>query len=759
MDIHSHITKHLDADESLLLVTDTDLQRDGSFGKRWLAVTSDRIMTFAANGKLDGPELELALADVKEAKPVHLVGQMAVELELDRRRVELLRCTNSLAERFAKVSKALTDACKPDDGESETDETPERKLPKFEVLDEEEERYCAECGRLLPERGSFCPACLKKHQVLARFWKYLKPHWGKALFVSATVLLGAAAALAPPYLICTLVDDVLMKPIQAGGALSVAETRQLTLSLMGIVGALVGLHLLSTGLAVVRGRMSAWLGSRLMHEVRFDLYQAIQGLTLRRYDKTQVGALMSRLTGDTTMLNDAFIFVGFWALPSVLQLVGICVILLAMNARLGLMVLLPAPLVVALTWAFFKRIRGLYFQWWQTRSKMSAQANDCISGMRVVKAFAQESQEIAKFEGRSFAFNVAWYKADGLWATAMPILTFVTTLGTFLVWFFGGRDVLTGATDLTLGELMAFIAYLGMFYGPLQMLTRLADFLNRAFTAAQRLFEVMDTDQEVYDDKDAVSIDEPEGAFEFQRVHFAYTPDKPVLKGIDMEVKSGEMIGLVGRSGVGKTTMINLICRFYDVEEGAILLDGTDLRKVKLRDLRRHIGIVPQESYLFYGTIYENIVYAKPGATRQEVIRAAVAANAHGFILRQPDGYDTRVGHRGAQLSGGERQRIAIARALLHDPKVLILDEATSSVDTETEELIQEALRRLVTGRTTFAIAHRLSTLRNADRLLVIEDGKVVEFGSHEELIEKKGVYQNLVEMQSKVSAATAIGA
>jgi ATP-binding cassette subfamily B protein len=388
---------------------------------------------------------------------------------------------------------------------------------------------------------------------------------------------------------------------------------------------------------------------------------------------------------------------------------------------------------------------------------MSAQANDCISGMRVVKAFSQELQEVAKFETRSFAFNIAWYKADGLWATAMPIITFVTTLGTFLVWFFGGRNVLTGASGLTIGTLVVFITYLSMFYGPLQMLTRLADFLNRAFTAAQRLFEVMDTDQEVYDDPNAQALPDPAGAFEFRKVQFAYVPDKPVLKGIDVDVKSGEMIGLVGRSGVGKTTMINLICRFYDVEEGAILLDGVDLRKLKLRDLRRHIGIVPQEPYLFHGTIYENIAYAKPGATKAQVIRAAIAANAHGFVMRQPDGYDTRVGERGAQLSGGERQRIAIARALLHDPKILILDEATSSVDTETEELIQEALGRLVKGRTTFAIAHRLSTLRNADRLLVLEEGKVAEFGTHEELMSRKGVYQNLVEMQSKISAATAV--
>jgi len=740
MKLEQDIQKHLESGESLILLTDTDVDRDGHFGQRWLAVTSARIMVFSGNGRASraesmpgSPDAELRLADVDEVRPVHLVGQMALEAEANGRRTELLRCTSSLSERFAKVAKSLTDACK------------EGTAPEFVGLDEEEERRCAECGRLLPERGSFCPACLKKHKVLARFWKYLAPHWPKSLSVGSSILLGTAVSLVPPYLIRILVDDVIVAQRGAG-------------MLLRIVLALIGLNLLTTGLAIIRGRMSVWLGSRIMHEVRFDLYQAIQGLTLRRYDKTQVGALMSRLTGDTVMLNDAFTFVGFMALPSVLQLLGICVVLLCMNWQLGLLVLIPAPVVVALTLWFYRRIRGYYFQWWQRRSKMSALANDCISGMRVVKAFSQENQEVGRFEERSFAFNLAWFNCDGLWATAMPVLTFVTTFGTYLVWYFGGLGVMNKVDGLTIGVLMAFIAYLAMFYGPLQMLTRLSDFLNRAFTAAQRLFEIMDTDQEVYDAPDAQPLDHIEGGFEFRGVHFAYMPDKPVLKGVDVSVQPGEMIGLVGRSGVGKTTMINLICRFYDVDDGAILLDGVDLRKIRLRDLRRHIGIVPQESYLFHGTIYDNIAYAKPDTTKKEIIGAAIAANAHGFIMRQPDGYDTRVGERGAQLSGGERQRIAIARALLHDPKVLILDEATSSVDTETEELIQEALGRLVKGRTTFAIAHRLSTLRNADRLLVIDEGKVVEFGTHDELLAGKGIYQNLVEMQSKLSDATAVG-
>jgi ATP-binding cassette subfamily B protein len=310
---------------------------------------------------------------------------------------------------------------------------------------------------------------------------------------------------------------------------------------------------------------------------------------------------------------------------------------------------------------------------------------------------------------------------------------------------------------LSLGTLVAFISYLGMFYGPLQMLTGFANHMNRAFTAAQRLFEVTDADQEVYEADDAVAMPDPKGALKFENVHFGYLKDKPVLKGLDLDVAAGEMIGLVGRSGAGKTTLTNLICRFYDVDEGAICLDGVDLRNVRLRDVRRHIGIVPQESFLFDGSIADNIGYARPGASREDIIKAAIAANAHGFIMRQPDGYDTRCGERGGRLSGGEKQRIAIARAILHDPTILILDEATSSVDTQTEALIQEALTTLVKGRTTFAIAHRLSTLRNADRLLVIEDGKQAEVGTHDELLAKKGTYHKLVQMQSALSSIKAV--
>ena len=393
------------------------------------------------------------------------------------------------------------------------------------------------------------------------------------------------------------------------------------------------------------------------------------------------------------------------------------------------------------------------------RSNLGSILNSVLSGVRVVKAFGQENREADRFKNKSFQLFQAGVVVEQSWATYFPIIGFITTIGTYIVYLVGGLEVVRNFTNnphngMTLGVLSMFLVYIAMLMAPLQGMTRIADWLSRSAASAERVFEVIDAEPDVKRDPNPVRMDRIEGHVELRGVRFSYDKNQNVLKEISLDVMPGEMIGLVGHSGAGKTTIINLISRFYDVQEGAVLIDGVDVKRIDRDDLRRQIGVVLQEPFLFPGTVAENIAYARPGASLLDVMRAAKAANAHDFIMNFADGYDTLVGERGARLSGGERQRLSIARAILHDPRILILDEATASVDTETEKQIQEAIARLTTGRTTFAIAHRLSTLRNASRLVVMERGKMVELGTHDELLAMpEGVFRRLVNMQQEVNA------
>jgi len=399
----------------------------------------------------------------------------------------------------------------------------------------------------------------------------------------------------------------------------------------------------------------------------------------------------------------------------------------------------------------------LFYKVGQRWGRFHTHLNESVTGIRMVKAFAQEDGEWAKFSTRNRELADAGIRADRRWYVFSGIMTFLTGWGPLINWTFGGYLVLRG--EMTFGTLLAAQYLLWQVYGPLQWFAQVNQWFSRAMAGGERIFEVIDQQPEAYDRADAVPMPAMRGHVEFDNVRFGYDKSNPVLKGIQLDVAAGEMIGLVGKSGAGKSTTVNLLCRFYEVDAGSLRVDGVDLREISLRDLRRHIGIVPQDPFLFNGTIAENIAYGKPGADIEEIMAAARAACAHAFIVAKPDGYDTQVGEKGSKLSGGEKQRVAIARAILHNPRILILDEATSSVDVETEKNIQQAIANLVQGRTTFAIAHRLSTLRNATRLVVLEKGQIVEVGTHAELLAKEGEFYKLVQTQAQTSAAIAVAA
>jgi ATP-binding cassette subfamily B protein len=598
---------------------------------------------------------------------------------------------------------------------------------------------CPSCGSVIEPPQTVCDTCMPSAapppvRSLWRLGRFARPRAPMILLGFTLTLASTAAALVWPYLTILLVDNVLT-PRQNGVPV---EFNVVYWYLAGMFGAAVLAWLLSWAKTYVLASVSEQISADLRNET----YSHLQRLSLEFFGGKRTGDLISRVSSDTDRIC-SFLSINLLDFASdVLMIVMTAIVLLRMDLAMGIVALLPFPIIAWMAQKVRIRLRHGFARTSAAWAEMVNVLADTIPGIRVVKAFAQEGREIERFHARNQHVLAANNRVNVLWSFFGPAVTLLTDLGMLVIWGYGAWRVFESSA-LTVGYLWGFTIYMSRLYLRLDSMSRFLASTQRAAAATHRIFEILDRRANVAEPVKPVHPGRLKGRIEMRNVSFKYG-SRTVIRDVNLTIEPGQMIGLVGPSGAGKSTLVNLICRFYDVAAGAILVDGTDVRSFPVEEYRRNIGIVLQEPFLFYGTIAENIAYGRPEASPAEIIAAARAARAHEFILNLPDGYDSLVGERGQSLSGGERQRISIARALLTDPRILILDEATSSVDTETEREIQEALQNLIEGRTTIAIAHRLSTLRRADRLVVLEQGAVTAVGGHDELLETSQTYSRL---------------
>jgi ATP-binding cassette subfamily B protein len=605
--------------------------------------------------------------------------------------------------------------------------------------------FCPKCKAPLEPGQDECPICTRETTkppstwTLFRLWRFARPYKWQLLGGFLLTLMSTAATLVAPYLTMPLMDNVLI-PFQNG--------KPIDWDLVSMyLGGLAGAALVAWLLGWARTYILALVSERIGRDLRTTTYEHLLGLSLEYFGGKRTGDLMARIGTETDRIN---VFLSLHLLDfatDILMIIMTASILFSINHWLAIVTLLPLPFIAWMIHYVRDKLRTGFEKVDRVWAEVTNVLADTIPGIRVVKAFAQEKREAERFResnGRNLAMND---KLNKTWSLFSPTVTLLTEIGLLVVWAFGIWQISKG--DITVGVLTAFLAYISRFYTRLDSMSRIVSVTQKAAAGAKRIFDILDHVSSVPEPTNPVHLGKVEGRLELRKASFRYGT-RAVTRDVDLVIEPGEMIGLVGHSGSGKSTLVNLICRFYDVTEGAVFIDGVDVRSVPVAEFRQNIGLVLQEPFLFFGTIADNIAYGKPDATRQEIIAAARAAHAHEFILRLPHGYDSLVGERGQGLSGGERQRISIARALLIDPKILILDEATSSVDTETEKEIQKALDNLVRGRTTIAIAHRLSTLRKADRLVVMDRGRLVELGNHDELMAAEGHYYKLYQAQAR---------
>ena len=697
-----------------------DITEEGKLTKGHFMANRDKMYVYGENGLMKTLE-------IKDYYSFEVFRQSGSSMLRGRRRDnskwELFCCFSQTHYiRFAELAKILDFYA---------------KTGNLAEASDAEEPNCPKCGAKI-EGMAECPFCAKRtgtvKKLVGRMMRYKVPFFA----VTILAILSYGANIIMPMLYRRVVDDV-----------GIGEGADLQLfTQIGIM--IVALSVITCIFDFGAWKINIKLSTRFIRDLRKDLFDKVQLISMKSFARRTSGEIIRRLHDDARILQNFMTGNGRQMILNVAALIVLAVIMFVTNWKLALMVIIPLPIAGWVAQKIMQRIGAGYQRWWRKTCDSSKYLNDVISGARVVKSYGSEEREIERYEGISYTVSKNLAKAECTWYLLYPIMRYILAIGEMLMLYFGAKYVMD--FTITLGEFVQFTGYASMMYGPVYWLIQLPRTLTQAMVSAGKVFEILDEPIDLTESENAVECD-IEGNITFDNVSFGYTAYSPVLKNISFEIKQGEMIGIVGHSGVGKSTLINLLMRLYDPTYGSIKIDGTDLRDMSAESLHSRLGVVLQETFLFNGTVMENIAYSKPDATFEEIIAAAKIADAHGFITRLPDGYNTYVGEKGYSLSGGERQRVAIARAILRDPKILILDEATASLDTQTEKQIQTALNRLIKGRTTIAIAHRLSTLSSADRLIVLDKGKVAEIGSHTELMGRKGVYYRLVMAQRSTSA------